>query len=108
MSQPPIVINDWKPLCRGSLRGFCTARLPSGMILHEVAVHHRDGFWWASPASKPMLSKDGTALRDDAGKVRYAPIVSFETKQTRDRLSRAVVDALRRAYPEVFAEDGAP
>jgi hypothetical protein len=54
-----------------------------------------------------MLSKDGTALRDDAGKVRYSPIISFDTKQTRDRLSRAVVEALRHAHPEVFAEDGA-
>jgi hypothetical protein len=55
-----------------------------------------------------MLSKDGVALRDDAGKVRYSPIVSFTDKQTRDRLSKAVVSALHAAHPEVFAEDGAP
>lgn len=108
MNQPAVTISDWKPRQSGSLRGFCTAHLPSDMILHEVAVHQRNGSWWASPASKPMLSKDGTALRDDAGKVRYSPVVSFDSKQTRDRLSRAVLDALRRAHPEVFAEDGVP
>jgi hypothetical protein len=101
-----ITISDWKPRVSGTLRGFCTAHLPSGMILHEVALHQRNGAWWASPASKPMLSKDGTALRDEAGKVRYSPIVSFTDKQTRDRLSHAVVDALRRAHPEVFVKDG--
>jgi hypothetical protein len=107
VSQPPILISDWKPWQAGTLRGFCTAHLPSGMILHEVGIHTRSGSWWASPASKPMLSKDGTALRDDAGKVRYSPIVSFTDKQTRDRLSRSVVEALRRAHPEVFAVDRA-
>ena len=107
MTQPSIiVISGWKPRQSGTLRGFCTAHLPSGMILHEIGIHN--GSWWASPASKPMLSKDGTALRDDAGKVRYSPIVSFTDKQTRDRLSRSVVEALRRAHPEVFAEGGAP
>jgi hypothetical protein len=105
---PPITISDWKPRQSGTLRGFCNVHLPSGMILHEVAVHTRNGAWWASPASKPMVGKDGVVLRDDAGKVRYSPIISFADKQTRDRLSRSVVDALRQAHPAVFAEDGAP
>ena len=102
---PPISISEWKPRVSGTLRGFCTAHLPSGMVLHEVAIHTRNGSWWASPASKPMVGKDGVVLRDDAGKVRYSPIVSFADKQTRDRLSQAVVSALRRAHPEVFAEE---
>jgi hypothetical protein len=108
MTAPTILVTDWKPRHSGTLHGFCTVHLPSGMILHEVSIHTRSGSWWASPASKPMLSRDGTALRDEAGKVRYSSIVSFDSKQTRDRLSQAVVDALRRAHPEVFAEDGAP
>jgi hypothetical protein len=106
MTSPPILVSDWKARQAGTLRGFCTVHLPSGMVLHEVAIHTRSGSWWASPASKPMLSRDGTALRDEAGKVRYSPVVSFADKQTRDRLSQAVVDALRRAHPEVFDPDG--
>jgi hypothetical protein len=104
----PIVISDWKPRQSGTLRGFLTAHLPSGMILHEVSIHTRSGAWWASTASKPMVGKDGVVLRDETGKVRYLPIVSFDSKQTRDRLSQAVVNALRQAHPEVFAEGGAP
>jgi hypothetical protein len=100
-----VTITDWKARQAATLRGFCTAHLPSGMVLHEVSIHTRNGSWWASPASKPMLAKDGTALRDTDGKIRYSPIVSFTDKQTRDRLSHAVVDALRRAHPEVFAGD---
>jgi hypothetical protein len=76
------------------------------MILHEVSLHTRDGSWWVMPAAKPMVGKDGTALRDDAGKVRYAPIVAFVDKGVRDRFSQGVIEALRRAMPQVFATEG--
>jgi hypothetical protein len=108
MNQPTIRISDWKPRISGSLRGFCSVHLPSGLILYEVAIHNRNGSWWASPASKPMVGKDGIVFRDTDGKVRYSPIISFTDKQTRDRLSRSVVEALRQSHPEAFTEDGAP
>jgi hypothetical protein len=55
-------------------------------------------------ASVP-LSKDGTALRDAAGKIRYSPIVSFDSRQAGDWFNAGVFDALRLAYPEIFAAD---
>jgi hypothetical protein len=100
---PTLIVEDWKPVGRNTLLGFCRVRLPSGMILHDVAVHTRDGTWWVSPASKPMLSADGTALRDAEGKIRYQPIVSFE-KTARQRFNSAIIDALRLAHPEVFED----
>jgi hypothetical protein len=35
-----------------------------------------------------------------------SPIISFDSRQVRDRPCRAVVEALRQAHPEVFTEDG--
>jgi hypothetical protein len=93
--------SDWKPLQRNTLRGFLTAHLPSGMNLHDISVHCRDGTWWASPASKPSLGADGTAMRDADGRIRYSPIVSFE-KTARQRFSNAIIAALRLVHPEVF------
>lgn len=104
MTAPLPTVSDWKAIERNTLRGFFTAHLPSGMTLFENTLHYRDGHWWVMPASKPMLSKDGTALRDDAGKIRYAPIVSFESKLARDRFNTAVLTALRLAHPRAFAE----
>ncbi len=49
MSTPPVTISDWKPVQRNSLRGFLTAHLPSGMTIHELAIHFRDGTWWMAP-----------------------------------------------------------
>jgi hypothetical protein len=101
---PPVTISDWKARESGSLVGFFTAGMPSGLSLSELMLHHRDGAWWISFPAKPMLGADGTALRDDRGKIRYSkPLIEFTSRAARDRFSEQVIDALRRAHPEVFA-----
>jgi CHC2 zinc finger len=64
--------------------------------------------WWSDGSN---VRHNGKNLKLTFGQCRQGALrtyCSFDTKQTRDRLSRAVVEALRRAHPEVFAEDGAP
>ena len=106
MSAPPVTVSDWKKFRRNTLVGFLTAHLPSGMTLHDVALHCRDGVWWVSPASKPMLNADGQVLRDEAGRIRYQPIVSFDSKTARQRFNSAVISAVQRAHPEIFETTG--
>ena len=97
---PPVIVDDWKAVGRNTLLGFCRVRLPSGMILHDVAVHTKNGKFWATPARKPRLGRDGLQMTDTAtGKLLWSPIVAFETKQIGDRFSAQVVEALRRAFP---------
>ncbi len=96
-------ILDWRPMTKGKLLGFAKVELPSGMILADVTVLLGDRGPWASPPSKPMVGRDGTALTDAAGKIRYSPIVEFASKEIRDRFSTAVIDAMRATRPEVFA-----
>ena len=75
------------------------------MILSDVAVHMKNGKFWASPASKPRLGRDGTQMRDPiTDKTLWTPIVSFETKQLADRFSAQVVEAVRRAVPDALPE----
>jgi hypothetical protein len=100
-----ITIADWKARSSGTLAGFFTAHLPSGLTLHELMLHHRDGQVWISFPSKPMLGADGTALRDDRGKVRYgAPLIEFTSRAARDRFIEQVLAALRQSHPQVFDE----
>ena len=101
MNQPPIVISDWKSRQSGTLRGFFTTTLPSGLVLHELMLHERDDKWWISFPSKPMMGTDGIALRDERSKVRYgAPLVEFASPQARNRFSDQVLEALRQAPPQ--------
>ncbi len=96
------VIEEFSSMLRNTLLGFARVRQPSGMVLHDVAVHQKNGSAWALPASKPMIDRDGAVLRDPNGKVRYTPIIDFTSWETRNRWSDAVIAAMRDAHPEVF------
>jgi hypothetical protein len=97
-----VTIEEFKLLLRNSLRGFARVRMPSGMIFHDVSIHNSNGAWWASPASKPQINREGTCLRGKDDKVLYVPIVSFATRELRERFSGAIIEAIRRSHPEIF------
>jgi hypothetical protein len=100
-----VVILNWTPRTSGTLRGHLSLRLPSGLVLHEVSVHTRDGSWWLAMPARPML-QDGAALRDATGKVRYAPpVVGFASHEIKSRFTTQVLEALRPAHPELFATE---
>ena len=98
-----IQIRDWRPLRKGSLVGFVKVELPSGMILNDVTVLSGDRGAWASPPSKPMIDRDGIAMKDANGKLKYSPVIEFASKEVRERFSNAVVEALRAKHPEALA-----
>jgi hypothetical protein len=97
------VVEEFVPVIRNTLRGFARVRMPSGMVLHDVAVHQQNGTAWASPASKPMIGRDGTVMRDTTGKIQYTPVVAFTSRELRDRFSASVVAALRDRFPEALS-----
>lgn len=103
-----IVIEEFKSVRKNTLRGFARARFPSGLVLAEIGIHvGPDGKAWASPPSRPMLDRDGNAMRDPTGKVRWQPLVTFTSGKIRTGWSDQVTDAVRASHPEAFAEDGA-
>ena len=98
-----VVIEAWWPIRKNTLRGFARVALPSGMLIADVAVHVSNDQAWASAPSKPMLDQEGVVMRNPDGKTRYSPIVSFSSKEHRNRFSAAVVAAMRAAYPEALS-----
>jgi hypothetical protein len=102
MNAPSIRVTEFTAVHRNSLRGFATVVQPSGMVLHDVAIHQRDGTAWASPASKPMLDRNGQQMKGADGKGLWVPIISFNSKAVRDKWSGAIVDAVRQAYPQAL------
>jgi hypothetical protein len=98
-----IIIEDFVPVARNTLRGFARVRMPSGMVLHDVAIHQKGEAAWANPSSKPQLDRNGQQMKDAAGKAMWAPIVSFGSRELRDKFSASVIDALRASYPDVLS-----
>jgi len=96
------IIEAWKPMVRGSLRGFARVRFPSGLIFEDVSVHRNDGRAWASPAAKPMLdSKTLQVVRDPAtDKVKYVQLISFATNEIRRNWSDQILAALDTQHPD--------
>jgi protoporphyrinogen oxidase len=101
-----VEIVEFKPLVRNTLRGFLTAQFASGMIINEISVHAMNGRVWASPPTRPMVGKDGTALRDEAGKTKYQAVIQFTSKEVRDRWSAAILESLRGKHPEALSDGG--
>jgi len=88
---------DFRPLCKGGLRGFATIRVVEMcMTLSDIAVHVHgaSGRAWASPPARPWINKDGELVRNRDGKIQYAPIVEFDGKPVRDAFSDAVIRAV--------------
>jgi DNA-binding cell septation regulator SpoVG len=97
------VVESFTSMAKNSLLGFATVRIPSGLVLHDVAVHRQGDSIWVMPPSRPMLGRDGSVMKDTNGKVRYQPIITFRDKQTQARWSAAVIEAMRQQHREVLA-----
>ncbi len=102
MTSNTIIVEEFTPVTKNTLRGFAKITLPSGMILSDVSIHVSGDSAWASPASKPVLDRNGVATRDAAGKIRYVAVVSFARRELRDRFSNGVIEALRTSHPEAL------
>ncbi len=96
-------LDDWRPLVRNTLRGFARVRLPERIVLHDCAVHMREGKAWASPPGRPTVGRGGTQMRDATGKPSFTPAISFTSRADADAFSAAVIDAVRTKHPEALA-----
>jgi hypothetical protein len=95
-----IELVEWKEMQRNTLRGFATVRLRSGLTIRDCGVHTANGKAWASLPSKPIVDRDGQAQRDQStGKIRYVPIVEWQSRDVANRFSAAVVEAVEARYP---------
>jgi hypothetical protein len=102
MTPSTITIEEFRPFLKNSLIGFCRVRMPNGLVFHDVSVHRQGDAVWASPSAKAQIGRDGTHIKKD-GKPQYSPVVSFASKEVRDKFSDAILGALRASHPEALA-----
>jgi hypothetical protein len=87
----------WRPMERGSLRGFVALSLqPSGLILHDCTLHRTaDGREWIGLPSKPQVDREGQHRKDPStGKPLYSPVVEIQDKEARERFQAAALTAV--------------
>lgn len=101
----PISLLEWRPIKRNSLRGFATIRIGKSLKVKDVAVYSSNGKRWASLPSKPMIGKDGAVAKDSDGKARYVQIMEWIDRETSERFSEGVIQAIEREHPGETAAD---
>jgi hypothetical protein len=99
---------EWRPMRRNNLPGFATVELGIGLRIGDIPICTSHGRTWASLPSKPIVDGAGAALRDDRGKIRYSPILSWRDRNLGGRWSDAVVALVRAAHPGALDAEGAP
>jgi hypothetical protein len=97
---------DFKPLRKGSLRGFATVRLPNGLTITDYAVCTNHGRTLASLPGKAILDADRWHTFNDAGMRRYVPILSWANRATTDGWLAAILDLFREAHPGALDNRG--
>ena len=97
---PPMQVTliDWKPISRGTLRGWATVRA-GALILHDIGVFNSGAKAWCSLPSKPLLDQSGSARRDDKNKIRYTACAEWADRSAADRFSAGVVIAIESVHP---------
>jgi len=81
-----IQIADFKPHEKNTLKAFFTARLPSGLILHDLMLHQKgDARWISYPARE---------YTDTQGNKQYARFIEFASREAADRFRDTVLEAL--------------
>jgi hypothetical protein len=101
----PLELLDFKPLRKGTLRGFARVRIvPIELDIADVVIGQggRDGRVWALLPSKPMVDRNGAVMRDAEGRVRYAPILGWASEARQQAFSCRVAELAVAAHPEAF------
>jgi hypothetical protein len=92
-----ITASDWKSIPKGCLLGFVTLTIENiGLSIAECCLLEKEGKRWISMPSKPMIGRDGTVMKDQAGKVRYSPILTFGCREQSDRFQAVALAAVDR------------
>lgn len=81
-----IIIAGWKPLSKNTLRGFFSATLPSGLVLHSLMLHEKgESRWIGFPARE---------WTDNQGVKQFAKLIEFADRPTAERFRDNLLEAL--------------
>ena len=96
---PACRLVQWQPAATpSSLIGWAAVSFPGGWRVGSIPVFRAsDGALSVGVPSIPLSDQAGAPLRDQQGKKRYPPIITFENAEARSRWTDAIRAALAAA-----------
>src|SRR5262245_59263379 len=85
---PVVSVSNWKPLKSGSLRGFLTVTVRSGLIIHDCQLLEAGGKRWIRLPAHRFQSADGSR--------KYQPLVEFTSKHAALNFRESVLRAIEK------------
>jgi hypothetical protein len=79
-------IGNWRQYTSGSLRGWFSLTLPSGLTIHNCQLFEKNGARWVGLPSTKFTSKDGA--------VTFKPIVEILDKTAAAEFRNLALEAL--------------
>ena len=101
--RPRMRLVGWKPLVKGTLRGFANVELPTGLRLIDCPIFVGPNGPGAALPSKPVLDCEGRQARP-SGKPEFAPVVEWRNWGLADRFSATVIALVEGAHSAVLSE----
>ena len=90
-----LIVSEWKPFEKNTLRGFLSLILPSGLVIHDITLHEKNGRRWFNMAARPY--KDG--------KDGWQPLVEFSSRDVRDRFQAMALAAIDKYLAGGFHDE---
>ena len=88
-----MICTKFREVRKGALLGFADIELASGLTIVDCTLMEKDGSRWCSPPAKAHLDQDRRQVIKD-GKPQYAAVITFKSKDTRDKWSAQAVEAI--------------
>jgi hypothetical protein len=95
---------EWRRVRKNTLLGFAKVQFSSGLIIAEIAVHAHGKRLWVQPPSRPWI-ENGEVVREDRGRIRYQPLISFANHGVQSSFSRQVIRAVQEGAPDELPHD---
>jgi hypothetical protein len=81
-----IEIIKWRSHIKGTLVGFFSATMPSGMVFHSLMLHEKGAARWIAFPAREWV--------DSGGQKQYARFIEFRDRTTADKFRDLALAAL--------------
>jgi len=79
-------VSEWRPFEKGTLKGFWSLTLPSGLVIHGLSLHQKTGRRWLSMPARPWRKDDSVIV--------WNPVIEFASKNVHDKFQSEALKAV--------------